>query len=208
MQILSHRGFWHHPAEKNTKTAFERSFKAGFGVETDIRDCKGKIVISHDMPLGNEILLEEFLELLGPNLLPIAFNIKADGLASQVKVILQRVENLNFFVFDMSVPDTRLYLKEEIPIFSRMSEVESQPVWINRAQGIWLDSFSDVWYNIELIVSLLEQNKKVCIVSSELHSKDPQGLWEMLLPIASCPSLMLCTDYPEKAQIFFREGND
>lgn len=208
MQILSHRGFWLHPLEKNTKTAFQRSSEAGFGIETDIRDCKGQIVISHDMPKGNEILLEEFIKFIRPNAFPIAFNIKADGLALQVKSILQRIENLDFFVFDMSVPDTRLYMNEEIPFFSRMSEIETKPIWMDKAQGVWLDSFSDIWYNVDFINSLLQQNKKVCIVSPELHSKDHRGLWEMLLPIASSPLLMLCTDYPEKAQKFFRENND
>ena len=69
MQILSHRGFWKNLSERNTKVAFERSFNAGFGTETDLRDICGKIVISHDMPQGGEISFEELLQLMdGPNL--------------------------------------------------------------------------------------------------------------------------------------------
>ena len=48
MIILSHRGWWKTRAERNMRDAFVRSFDAGFGTETDLRDICGKIVISHD----------------------------------------------------------------------------------------------------------------------------------------------------------------
>ena len=41
MQILSHRGWWATPAEKNSLAAFERSFGADYGTETDLRDEQG-----------------------------------------------------------------------------------------------------------------------------------------------------------------------
>ena len=64
MRIISHRGYWNTPAEKNTIHAFQRSFALGFGTETDIRDLKGELVISHDMPIGDEIRFEDFLDFL------------------------------------------------------------------------------------------------------------------------------------------------
>ena len=33
IKILAHRGFWKEETEKNTKTAFERAFNSGFGIE-------------------------------------------------------------------------------------------------------------------------------------------------------------------------------
>ena len=56
--IIAHRGYWKNENEKNKKAAFERAFDCGFGVETDLRDIKGEIVISHNMPLGDEISFE------------------------------------------------------------------------------------------------------------------------------------------------------
>ena len=50
MIIISHRGYWIQPAEKNTEEAFSRSFERGMGTETDVRDHRGELVISHDMP--------------------------------------------------------------------------------------------------------------------------------------------------------------
>ena len=57
MIVLSHRGYWKTAVEKNTPTAFKRSFELGFGTETDVRDRNGELVISHDMPNGSEITL-------------------------------------------------------------------------------------------------------------------------------------------------------
>ncbi len=42
MQILSHRGYWKSIKEKNSFIAFERSFLAMHGVETDLRDDSKK----------------------------------------------------------------------------------------------------------------------------------------------------------------------
>ena len=56
---MAHRGFWISEEEKNKTVAFERAFDNNFGVETDLRDICGKIVISHNMPNGDEISFEE-----------------------------------------------------------------------------------------------------------------------------------------------------
>ena len=75
MQILSHRGYWHDfLSESNKRIAFERSFDLGFGTETDLRDICGEIVISHDMPKGDEMTFEELLEIMGRRNLPLALN--------------------------------------------------------------------------------------------------------------------------------------
>lgn len=56
----------------------------GYGTETDIRDIQGKLVISHDMPQGNEITFEELLQIMDGRNLPLALNIKADGMANEI----------------------------------------------------------------------------------------------------------------------------
>jgi glycerophosphoryl diester phosphodiesterase len=206
MIVLSHRGYWKIPSEKNTEVAFRRSFDFGFGTETDIRDCCGELVISHDMPTGNEMTLEKFLGLLAERSFPLALNIKGDGLSHTLKDIMSRKEILNWFVFDTSIPDMRAYLDAWIPVFTRMSEVESEPVWIDRAEGVWLDSFSRTWFDLNLVEELLErQKKRVCVVSSELHGRDPVPLWRMLRDVAYHPNIMICTDQPEGAGRYFGE---
>ncbi|BDM05064.1 hypothetical protein THJ046_08940 [Campylobacter jejuni] len=41
MKILSHRGYWKNKQEKNSITAFDRSFLNSYGLETDLRDMGG-----------------------------------------------------------------------------------------------------------------------------------------------------------------------
>lgn len=147
MIILSHRGFWTRPEEKNTPTAFTSSLKMGFGTETDIRDFNRELVISHDMPSGGEMPLSDFfqtckkLRLTASEPMPLALNIKADGLAIHIKQYLADLDGFYPFFFDMSVPDTYSYIEAGLTVFTRMSEIERHPVWFNESAGIWLDSF-------------------------------------------------------------------
>jgi glycerophosphoryl diester phosphodiesterase len=55
LNTLAHRGLWHDKSEQNTLLAIEASWESGFGIETDIRDQLGKVVISHDPP-GSSVL--------------------------------------------------------------------------------------------------------------------------------------------------------
>ena len=88
MKILSHRGYWKEASEKNSVTAFLRSFNLNFGTETDLRDQNGEIVISHDIPKNDSLLFKNFLKALNDKPLTLALNVKADGLAKELKKIL------------------------------------------------------------------------------------------------------------------------
>ncbi|ENU21837.1 hypothetical protein F993_03766 [Acinetobacter proteolyticus] len=203
MEILSHRGYWQAEHEKNTLVAFQRSFDLDFGTETDIRDQMGRLVISHDIPISQSMYLSDFLNLLGSKSLYLALNIKADGLAKPLLQTMNEYPSLNWFVFDMSIPDMKVYLDLNIPVFTRISEVERHPIWLEQSSGIWLDAFYTDWYSVELIESFLSQGKKVCIVSSELHGRSQKDLWEKIYSLKKSPNLILCTDYPELARNFF-----
>lgn len=203
MQVLSHRGWWSSAAERNTAAAFGRSFDAGFGTETDVRDCLGQLVISHDPAPGDAMTLDALLAMPGVLDLPLAVNVKSDGLAEPLKRTFARHPQADWFVFDMSVPDMRMHLRLGNPVFARMSEVERQPPWFDQVAGIWLDSFDGDWFDRQLIEDLLARRKRVCIVSAELHGRDPDRQWDLLRAVAALPGLMLCTDRPGAAQDFF-----
>jgi hypothetical protein len=204
LRILSHRGYWKEAAEKNTPTAFRRSFDLGFGTETDVRDANGVLVISHDMPQGGETTLDEFIAFYAESNLPLAINIKADGMADALTQKFAQANIANWFAFDMAVPDMRGYLRAGAPTFARMSEVERDPPWLDQAAGVWLDAFETQWWDAEALEALLAQ-KRVCVVSPELHRRDPDSVWRMLKPFGANDALMLCTDRPEEARDFFGE---
>lgn len=208
MEIISHRGFWLSSCEKNSKLAFQRSFENHFGTETDIRDFKGELVISHDMPTSKEVSVDDFFFIyLEQNLTStLALNIKSDGLTKALKSKIEAFGIQNYFCFDMSIPDTIHYLNEGLHFFTRHSEYEQDLPFYQDASGIWLDSFQSNWYSNELIENhILGNNKRVCVVSSELHGRDHIPLWNQLLEISdlSSENLILCTDMPEEALIFF-----
>lgn len=199
MKVLSHRGLWTTTAEKNTVRAFARSFQAGWGTETDVRDAAGRLVMSHDMPSGNEISLDDFLLLQAGLNLPLAINIKADGLAEPLRKTMLRHGVRDWFVFDMSVPDMRAHLRAGNPVMTRVSEVERTPVWLAESCGVWLDGFDSAWFGAADIEDLLRGGKRVCVVSPELHGRDPTAVWQMLRPLTRREGLMLCTDRPQDA---------
>lgn len=201
MRIISHRGWWRQPHEKNSMAAFAHSFANGYGTETDVRDLDGQLVISHDMPRAAEALpLAPVLALAHAHGVPLAINIKADGLAGPLHDALQAFPGLDWFVFDMSVPDMRGHLAQGNPTYTRCSEVEPQPAYLDRAQGIWLDALDTPWLNAREIERVLSWGKPVCLVSPELHRRDPLPLWQAITTIADTSLLTLCTDLPDQAQ--------
>lgn len=203
MKIISHRGFWKSADEKNSLVAFKRSFSLGYGTETDVRDFHCNLVISHDMPCNINICFDDVLSMASDasldRPLTLALNVKADGLAELIAKRISAYPNLDCFVFDMSVPDMRAYLAAGVPVFTRMSEVEQLPAWLDQASGVWLDAFESEWYDISDIRRILLLNKRVCVVSPELHGRPHETLWSNLLPLVDEPNLLLCTDLPEEA---------
>lgn len=205
MIIISHRGLWKNTEEKNKKQAFINSFRLGYGTEADLRDIKGKIIISHDMPKGDELSFEELLQLMDGRNLPLALNIKADGQIEAILELLAKYNHTNYFTFDMSIPDLVVQCEAGANAFSGMSDVQPLPIMLQNVCGIWLDSFNSDWYQAELVDSILTSGKKVCIVSSDLHKRDTEDQWNKIKSVKQIDSsnLILCTDQPIEATKFF-----
>jgi len=210
MNIISHRGYWKTNAEKNTFIAFKRSFELGFGTEADIRDYQGELVISHDIADENSLKLSDFFKLfasINPKL-PLALNIKANGLSEKLNQLIKKHKISNYFVFDMSVPDGLSYLKTELNTYTRQSEYEKEPSFYNEAKGIWLDEFHGHWINQDIIKLHIKNNKKICIVSPDLHHRDFFIEWndyKNIIKSISPEHITLCTDFPDKAKNYFYE---
>ena len=219
MIVLAHRGWWRTLAEKNSLMAFERAFRAGFGVELDVRDLDGDLVVSHDPPRGGALALDEVLRLYAALDLPgrLAINIKADGLCGDLTAMLAKFgATSKSFVFDMSTPDMRPYLKSGVPVFTRFSDVEPTPVFYAESQGVWVDSFAGPWASTTRAISELLADKYVALVSPELHGMPHHEAWADWVARLSndVPEdlrrerLMICTDLPDAAAaVFSAPGN-
>lgn len=207
MQILAHRGFWEHKADQNSLSAFEFALTHNYGIETDLRDFCGKLVISHDPPSQEGISFEKFLSLYKKmdSTEPLALNIKADGLCSYVKPLLEKYDVENYFIFDMSFPDSIQYIASSLNVFARVSEYETPDSIPEQIAGVWLDSFSSEWFDIQLVKDLQAKFGYVAIVSAELHGRDPIKQWKCLKLLPNTINLYLCTDFPQRAEDFFND---
>jgi hypothetical protein len=209
MILLSHRGYWNETRPKNSIEAFEASFDLGFGTETDFRDCNRNLVISHDPAPAGAMPATDFFTALATRdrSLPIAINIKADGLQKLLKEALELHRLENYFLFDMSIPDAIMSIKAGLRIFTRQSDVEIEPHLYREAAGVWMDAFfDDRWLTPDAMSRHLDDGKQVCLVSPELHGRPHLAFWERLLNsgIHTHPNLMLCSDIPEAARTFFQ----
>lgn len=221
MIYLAHRGLWIDAAERNSRGALCAAFERGFGVETDIRDLNGQLVISHDMAVSPALPFSTMLADYDAAGRPgnLALNIKADGLVDALLVELDRFDGMrqSAFVFDMSVPDSLHYLdRDNLRVFTRHSEYEPVPPFEERSQGVWMDCFVHPWVDPDEIVGRLRGGQQLAIVSPELHKRTIyRAFWELLRDALSKAgfsqgmthaNLMLCTDFPHEAEEFFSGG--
>ena len=218
MMILAHRGLWQDPAERNSLPALTDALEAGFGLETDVRDRDGKLVISHD-PAGPDAMpLTALLDVYTncPAAGVLALNIKADGLQTALAETLQRcgISADRYFVFDMAVPDALGYLRHDMPCFTRQSEIEPVPAFIDRASGIWLDCFESDWITRAEVMSHCMAGRRVALVSSELHGRGYLSTWQewreayrVLRQRGHGDRMIICTDHPHEARAYFDATN-
>lgn len=210
MIILAHRGYWRKLSERNTEEALKKAFSKGYGIESDIRDYDGKLVISHDLANKNCMPAEELFKELAKynNKLCFAINIKADGLGEELLKLLKGNNITNYFCFDMSVPQMIYYCENNFNVFARQSEYESEPLPLYKeSQGVWVDAFyNDIWVTEELISKHIKNGKKICLVSPELHSQPHLNFWKKLKSFnLDYSKVILCTDVPDEANEFFNK---
>ena len=205
MIVLSHRGHWLAAEEKNEWVAFERTIADGFGTETDVRDHDGRLVISHDPAPASARAWSDLVDLFAGQGLPLAVNVKADGLSALLAEAFAGRE-IDWFAFDMSGPETVRYARAGLPYFTRHSDVEPEPVLYDQARGVWLDAFNDHgWMTVDVIRRHLDAGKRVCLVSPDLHGRPEEAFWGTISDLArETDALMLCTDLPLKAREYFR----
>ena len=208
MDIIAHRGCWNAEKEKNTIEGLLSAFEKGYGIETDIRDYCGKLVISHNIADSSSPAAEEMFRLYrdGNFQSMLALNIKADGIQPLLEPLLQKYNIENYFLFDMSIPELIVNCNRKLCFYTRHSDVEESCVMYQEASGVWLDSFyNERWVTGDIIKKHLSAGKFVSIVSPELHQNAPEQMWNMLKAegFHNHKQILLCTDMPDQARSFF-----
>lgn len=211
MKILAHRGLWSDKTDANTLPALFNALDKGFGLETDVRDLNGQLVVSHDIPSTDCFIpLENLLRYYadGKFSSTLGLNIKSDGLQEKLFFQLKDYGVVNYFVFDMSIPDTLGYLKMGMKTFIRRSELENHPEATSRAEGVWLDELTSPWLDAKAILAESRTTNSLCIVSAELHGREHELQWAQISRALdlNCPTekLLICTDFACEAERFLK----
>jgi len=209
VKIIAHRGKWKIKEEGNTLFAFEKAFQCNMGIETDVRDYQGNLVISHDIPDSEKLLFEDVLKCYNKYQCKetIAINIKADGIYFLLEELLRKYHIQNYFVFDMSIPEQVAYKNKRINFFTRESDYETVPVMYREAYGVWMDTWENDWITNDEITKCRKDGKQVAIISPEIHQREYRNLWKLLTLFQNDDKVMLCTDIPDKAREYFHEKN-
>lgn len=211
MNILAHRGLWEKPFDKNSLDALGLALELGVGVETDVRDHNGILVISHDPCCGAgytrlEDLFIRYNEIGSSNCL--AINIKSDGLAAMLNRLLARYEISNYFVFDMSVPDLMDHVKNGNKVLARLSDYEPVSRLAEMVAGFWVDEYVSFRPSAEFLSRQIENQKIFAFVSKELHGSDHAPRWDYCWRLSSTypkyDKFFVCTDLVREAKSYFK----
>ena len=182
-RLLAHRGIWNEFQTGNSPEALTSAVEYGYGIETDLRDYLGTLVVEHDLSSSESTSVAILVELVNSRSVgaegPIALNIKSDGLLKLVTSFSKELSEARHFYFDMSFPQMLQYARHRLPIAVRVSEFE--PVdWgliaaLNLGSRWWLDAFDSDWWLKDPVARRLVAGGEVHIVSPELHGRDPRA---------------------------------
>ena len=145
-----------------------------FGVEIDVRDVGGDLILAHDAFADGE-KFSNFLKYYRHKLLVV--NVKSFGIESQ---IIQELKNFNiteFFFLDSAMSVIVQLSKGYQTHFSgRVSEFESiETVRLskNLYDWVWIDCFTEYSLSTEVYLNLHKiLNKKLCLTSPDLLNRE------------------------------------
>ena len=207
VNIICHRGFWKKKSEQNKIISIKKAIDKYYGIEIDLRDLNNEIIISHDPYLSGKklnfkIFVKKYYKIINKNNTILALNIKSDGIYKNLKKILIKYNINNYFVFDMTIPETLNYKVNKIKFYERYSCYETNLHFNKYSNGVWIDSF-----NGKFVFSKKIKKKKMCFVSPELHKKNNfKSFWKKIKKLKlKNQKIYLCTDYPNLANKYFND---
>ena len=200
--IYAHRGVWSSRDQQNSPLAIETAHNLGFGVETDFRSHNNRLVVSHDPYIDKEI---SGLDAFNFRDIPVAMNIKEDGLSRQYRDFLNANQHEFSFIFDGSIPEMTKIRDMGLPHALRLSEYEKELPW--KTKFIWVDGFVSEWWLGSQEIIDLQQDHFLVFVSPELHGRSFETAWQYFRGITkeNPRKFGICTDLPSQLKEFLSE---
>jgi len=141
----------------------------GFGVEVDIRERNGKLVLLHDPFLEGEIF-ENWLECYGHGTLIL--NIKEEGIEQCIVKMLQKKNINDYFFLDLSFPMIIKLIKQGLNKvalrFSEFESLETLKLMQGKCEWVWIDCFSKLPIDAKNFAEIKKMGYKTCLVSPDL----------------------------------------
>lgn len=145
------------------------------GVEIDLRDERGQLILSHD-PFSDGELFESFLMHYKHGTLIL--NIKSERIEHRVLELMRQYNIKNYFFLDSSFPMIHLLASlGERKIALRFSEFEGMDVvrsMAGKVDWIWVDCFTLFPLSQSNYNEMKSLGYKLCLVSPELQGRDEE----------------------------------
>jgi hypothetical protein len=157
-------------AHRVNNSDYANSISNEYGIEFDIRDSAGSIIVTHD-PFTDGEILEEFLSKISKRFLIV--NVKSEGIEERALELLKKYGFEDFFLLDCSFPAiVKLSRLEEKRIALRFSEYENFANVIDnkdKVRWVWVDCFTHFPLTKKIEEVFHAHGLKICIVSPELQ---------------------------------------
>ena len=159
-------------AHRVNSSSHAENIRSIYGIEFDIRDSNGIIIVTHD-PFTNGENFEVFLSKLSKRFLIV--NIKSEGIEEQALELLKKYGFEDFFFLDCTFPAIiKLFKKGEKRNALRFSEYENiTHIFENKdkIQWVWVDCFTYFPLTKKIEELIHAHGLKICIVSPELQGQ-------------------------------------
>ena len=166
------------------------------GVEIDVRDYDGDLVLAHD-PLQGGVGLADYLHACRHAM--VIFNVKCDGLEAHILDLVRRHRIADYFFLDVANPTlVGLARRGERSVAVRFSEfepIEFALAFADRVDWVWVDCFTHLPLDHDSH-RRLKEHFKICLVSPELQGHPRATIDAYRRQLDGMPIDAVCTDFP------------
>lgn len=143
-----------------------------YGVELDLRDSNGKLIMVHN-PFSEGEDFEEYLEHYNHG--TMILNIKSERIEHKVLELIKKANVKNYFFLDSSFPMIKtLSDMGEKNIALRYSEfegIDTLELMQGKVNWVWVDCFTKLPIDNKIYNKIKSFGYKLCLVSPELQSQ-------------------------------------
>lgn len=171
-----------------------RQIPSDRGVEIDVRDYDGDLVLAHDpLQAGEPLdrLLDEYRHAM------LIVNVKCDGLEREIAARLAARGIDDYFLLDCANPTlvglVRSGMRRVAVRYSEFEPVELALAFAGLAEWVWVDCFDRLPLDAGSH-ALLREHFKICVVSPELQGHPKEEIARYREALATLPVDAVCTD--------------